>query len=82
MVAPFKTKNVFDLTHNISFTCNATKLIPMMYEEVYPGDYFRCYDEIMTKAQALIAPVYASLILKLFISLFRSVWFGRIGSLI
>lgn len=76
MVAPFKTKNVFDLTHNISFTCNATKLIPMMYEEVYPGDYFRDYDEIMTKAQALIAPVYAQFDIKTFYFFvpFRLVW--------
>lgn len=76
MVAPFKTKNVFDLTHNISFTCNATKLIPMLYEEVYPGDYFRCYDEIMTKAQALIAPVYAQFDIKTFYFFvpFRLVW--------
>lgn len=76
MVAPFKTKNVFDLTHNFSFTCNATKLIPMLYEEVYPGDYFRCYDEIMTKAQALIAPVYAQFDIKTFYFFvpFRLVW--------
>lgn len=61
MVAPFNTRNTQDLSHNFTFSAQAGKLYPMYYEEVYPGDKFKNYDEILTKLAPLVAPVYAKM---------------------
>lgn len=61
MVAPFNTRNNQDLSHNFTFSASMGKLYPMFYEEVYPGDKFKCYDEILTKFAPMIAPVYAQM---------------------
>lgn len=61
MVAPFNTRNTQDLTNNFTFSAQMGKLYPMFYEEVYPGDKFKCRDEILTKFAPMIAPVYAQM---------------------
>lgn len=61
MVAPFNTRNNQDLSHNFTFSASMGKLYPMYYEEVYPGDKFKDYDEILTKFAPMIAPVYAQM---------------------
>lgn len=61
MVAPFNSRNNFDLTHTFTFSANMGKLYPMFYEEVYPGDKFKVRDEILTKFAPMIAPVYAEM---------------------
>lgn len=61
MVAPFNTRNNQNLSHNFTFSAQMGKLYPMYYEEVYPGDKFKNYDEILTKLAPLIAPVYAQM---------------------
>lgn len=61
MVAPFNTRNNQDLSHNFTFSASMGKLYPMYYEEVYPGDKFKNYDEILTKFAPMIAPVYAQM---------------------
>lgn len=57
----FKARNNFNLSHNFSFSAQMGKLYPMYYEEVYPGDKFKNYDEILTKYAPLISPVYAQM---------------------
>lgn len=54
----FVSKNVFDLSFPAQFSCNPCKLVPNYYEEVYPGDHIRCYDENITKLAPLVGPVY------------------------
>lgn len=58
MVAPFASKNVFDLGFPAQFSGNMGKIYPNYYEEVYPGDHLRCYDENITKLAPLVGPVY------------------------
>lgn len=58
---PFNTRHNQDLSHNFTFSASMGKLYPMFYEEVYPGDKFKCNDEILTKFAPMIAPVYAQM---------------------
>lgn len=60
-VQPFNSRHNQDLSHNVTFSAKMGKLYPMFYEEVYPGDKFKCNDEILTKLAPLIAPVYAQM---------------------
>lgn len=47
----------FDLSQERKFTCNMGKLIPIMYEEVYPGDDFKVRTNQVIRLQPMTAPV-------------------------
>jgi len=51
-------RNGFDLSHDKKLTGNMGKLIPIMCEEVIPGDSFKNKTELMLRLAPLIAPVY------------------------
>lgn len=50
-------RNKFNLSHEKKLTCNMGELIPILLQEVVPGDSFRVKSEIMVRFQALLAPV-------------------------
>lgn len=50
-------KNSFDLSHERKFSCNMSTLIPIMCQEVVPGDHFRNNTEVMLRLAPLISPM-------------------------
>lgn len=50
-------KSVFDLSYTKKFTCDMGQLIPVMCDEVVPGDYITLGNEQVIRFQPLIAPV-------------------------
>lgn len=49
--------NKFDLSHENKLTFNMGKLVPILCQEVLPGDSWRVNSQILLRMQALIAPV-------------------------
>jgi len=50
-------RNVFDLSHERKMSCNMGQLIPILCQEVVPGDKFRVNTEIMLRMAPMLAPV-------------------------
>ncbi|AXH73645.1 MAG: major capsid protein [Microviridae sp.] len=50
-------KNKFDLSHDKKMSLQMGKLIPIMLQEVLPGDSFRVKTEIMLRLAPMIAPI-------------------------
>lgn len=49
--------NVFDLGHEKKLSCNMGQLIPILVQEVIPGDKFKCNTEIMMRLAPMISPI-------------------------
>jgi len=49
--------SAFDLSHEKKLSCEMSQLIPIMVEEVLPGDHFKVQTEVMLRFAPLIAPV-------------------------
>lgn len=64
-MAPLAKRNRFNFTYDNLFTCNMGRLICYDVIPVLPGDYMRVVHEQITKAQALTAPAYGKLNVKL-----------------
>lgn len=54
---PFRSLNVFNLSHERKLSCNMGELIPIMCEEVVPGDRFRVSTDMVVKMAPLLAPI-------------------------
>lgn len=50
-------KSLFDLSYNKKFTCDMGQLIPVLCDEVVPGDYWKIGNEIVVRFQPMVAPV-------------------------
>jgi len=50
-------RNKFDLSHERKMTLKQGELIPMMVQEVVPGDSFRVNSEIMMRYMPMLAPM-------------------------
>ena len=50
-------RNVFNLSHERKMSMNMGQLIPMLMQEVVPGDTFRVDSEIMMRLAPMLAPV-------------------------
>ena len=50
-------ESVFDLSHEVKLSGNMGELIPIMLEEVIPGDTFQVQSEIMIRLAPMLAPV-------------------------
>lgn len=50
-------KSVFDLSHDLKFSCNIGELVPVCAVECVPGDTFNIGAEIMLRFAPLVAPV-------------------------
>ena len=49
--------SVFDLSYTKLLTCDMGQLIPVMCDEVVPGDIFKIGNQSVTRMQPLVAPV-------------------------
>ena len=54
---PFPKRSVFDLTHERKLSCDMGKLVPIMCEEVVPGDSFKVNTEILVRIAPMLAPM-------------------------
>ena len=50
-------KSLFDLSHDVKLSCNMGELIPILAEEVLPGDSYRISSEALVRFAPLIAPI-------------------------
>lgn len=50
-------RSVFDLSHEVKLTCDMGQLIPILNEEMVPGDTFKVGNQIVARLQPLIAPI-------------------------
>lgn len=50
-------RSLFNLSYEKKFTCDMAQLIPVMCDEVVPGDYFELGNEAVIRFQPLVAPV-------------------------
>lgn len=57
MLGLFNKRNVFDMSHERKFSCDMGNLVPIMCEEVVPGDTFKVKTELLLRISPLLAPV-------------------------
>lgn len=50
-------RSVFNLSYEKKFTCDMGQLIPVMCDEVVPGDYWKIGNQAVIRFQPLVAPV-------------------------
>lgn len=50
-------RSLFNLSYEKKFTCDMAHLIPVMCDEVVPGDFFELGNEAVIRFQPLVAPV-------------------------
>jgi len=50
-------KNAFDLSHEVKLSCNMGQLVPILCEEVIPGDSFKMNTEILMRLAPMVSPV-------------------------
>lgn len=50
-------KSMFNLSYEKKFTCDMGQLIPVMVDEVVPGDVFSIGAEVVVRFQPLVAPI-------------------------
>lgn len=55
--APRIKRNAFDLSHTLLTSCDMGKLVPVLCQEVVPGDTFSMNSSFFVRFQPLIAPV-------------------------
>lgn len=53
----FNSRSVFDLTHERKLTCDMGKLVPILCEEVVPGDTFKVKTDMLIRLAPMLAPV-------------------------
>lgn len=51
------SRSMFDLSYEKKFTCDMGQLIPVMCDEVVPGDFFKIGNQSVIRFQPLVAPV-------------------------
>ena len=50
-------KSLFDLSYSKMFTAEFGKLYPCYLEECLPGDFIKIKNEVMVRAQPMVAPL-------------------------
>lgn len=50
-------RSVFDLSYEKKFTCDMGQLIPILCEEMVPGDFFTIGNQSIIRFQPLVAPI-------------------------
>lgn len=53
----FNSRNLFDLSHEVKLTCEMGKLVPILCEEVVPGDIFRVSTDMVVRMAPMLAPI-------------------------
>jgi len=50
-------RSMFDLSHSVLLTGDMGQLIPVLCDEVVPGDYWRIGTDVLIRLQPLVAPI-------------------------
>lgn len=50
-------RNVFDLSHEVKLSCNMGQLIPILCQDIIPGDKFRVNTEMLCRFAPMLAPI-------------------------
>jgi len=50
-------RSLFDLSYNKKFTCDMGQLIPVLCDEVVPGDFWKIGNEVVIRFQPMVAPI-------------------------
>ena len=50
-------RSMFDLSYEKKFTCDMAQLIPVMCDEVVPGDFLKIGNQAVIRFQPLVAPI-------------------------
>jgi len=50
-------KNAFDLSHERKFSMNMGELVPILCEDIIPGDTFQVNSEVMIRLAPMLAPI-------------------------
>lgn len=50
-------KSAFDLSHEVKLTCDMGQLVPILTQQVMPGDVFDISQNIIVRMQPMVAPV-------------------------
>lgn len=71
-------RSFFDLSHQVLFDCNAGELIPILCEEMVPGDMFKIENEVVVRLQPLVAPMLheVDITIHYFFVPYRILWSG------
>ena len=75
-------RSAFDLSYSKTFTCDMGELIPVMCDEVVPGDVFKIGCESVIRFQPLVAPCCMKSISMCIISLCLTVYCGVTGKIL
>lgn len=69
-------RSVYDLSYAKQFTFDMGQIIPIMCDEVVPGDYFKIGSEVVIRTQPLVAPamVDCNVYLHYFFVPYRILW--------
>ena len=54
----FPKRSKFDLSHEYKLSCRMGDLVPVLCEEILPGDTFRISNKMMIRFAPMLAPVY------------------------
>lgn len=57
MLVKTPNRNVFDLSHEVKLTCDMGELIPILTQEVYPNETFKCDSSVLVRFAPLLAPI-------------------------
>lgn len=58
---PVKERNVFDLSHDGVFSCSWGDIVPILCQEMVPGDTFECDANVFVRMAALASPTYGQM---------------------
>ena len=61
-------RSMFNLSYEKKFTCDMGQLIPVMCDEVVPGDFFKIGNQAVIRFQPLVAPILHEI--KMYVHLF------------
>lgn len=50
-------RSIFNLNYSKLFTCDMGQLIPVMHDEVVPGDIFKISNQVILRMQPMVAPL-------------------------
>ena len=70
------SRSVFDLSYEKKFTCDMGQLIPVLCDEMVPGDFFEFGNEAVIRFQPLVAPILheVNMYLHIFFCPYRILW--------
>ena len=75
-------RSMFNLSYEKKFTCDMAQLIPVMCDEVVPGDKFIIGNQAVIRFQPLVAPVLHEINMFVHYFLSLTVYCGKTGKLL